>query len=134
MSVCDRDGHEWIAHWQAMTDDELLDERFRLYDLAEDLEPGSAVYEFARGALNAIGRLERHRTFRRTFQAIARVGLPDLDAELFADALIEINRFRLLLGEELDAATTAEVFRGAIEVAERRAQAVGDANDQTKAW
>ena len=60
------------------------------------------------------------RAFRRVFRDGARVAWPDLDVDVFLHAFDEINRFRRECGEAFDA---AEICRGAIEVAKRRAAA-----------
>ena len=55
--IADRSGPDWVAHWRAMSDDELLDERFRLFDFAEIVDRGSPEHEFVRAALQAIAAI-----------------------------------------------------------------------------
>ena len=75
-------------------------------------------------ALSAIAMVERQRVLRRVWRDVARVGLPDLDPDIFVAALTEVSRFRRRLGDDLaDAEAAAETVRAAIEVAERRAAA-----------
>jgi hypothetical protein len=122
MSVRDRDPREWWEHWNAMSDEALVDERFRLYDLAEDLEPvgsSSGAYEFAAVALSVIRRIENMRAIRQQLRSLASVVMPDVDPDAFATAMVELSRaHHELYGSD---ARGIGIVRGAIEVAERRA-------------
>lgn len=108
--ILDRRPHEWLEHWLGLTDDELIDERFALYDVAEVAEPDSDLGAFARWALSLIACIERLRS-------IARSEWRDVDASAFTTAFVAIGAF----ARELDSvARVAEVVEGALEVAQRR--------------
>ena len=97
-----------------MNDEELLDERARIFDAAEVAESGSELYAFVRWAAAAIAVEMRLRTSIRDGVWQAR---PDLDPRVVAEAFGEILQFHLELTIESD---VDELFAAALEVAERR--------------
>ena len=115
MIVEDRSPAEWLEYWRSLTDDELLDERFRCYDAAELAERDSELHAFVKWAVAQIVSLECQRA---ACQTVALV-LPEVDAATFVEAAIAINRGRRQLELERD---VNAVLVGAYEVAERRAK------------
>jgi hypothetical protein len=109
---------DYLGWLRSLDEAELVDVRFELYDVAEIAGRGSELYVFAEMALKAIGTLERQRAARRELREVCAFAMPDLDADDFADAVTAIFRAQKQLG----AVDVVEAFRGAIEVAERRAQ------------
>lgn len=97
-----------------MSDEELADERFRLYDAGEVAEPGSELDVFVRWALKAIALERRLRVSVRDGVYEARL---DLDPKVVYEAFGEILQLRVGLKIDTD---VDELFAAALEVAERR--------------
>src|SRR5947209_12631683 len=127
MMIEDRDRKQWLELWHSMNDEELTDQRYELYDLAEVAERGSEPHEFVRWALAAIGKIEQRWRSPASTRDVIRdhiaAAWPDLDADVFVDALRALDRGRRELGIAED---VQEVWRGALEVAERRRDAAED--------
>jgi hypothetical protein len=112
------DPREYVAWLDSLSDDELLDHRFELYDRLELVDADSDTFRFARGALEVVYAIERRRELRRGLRTVCRVVAPDVDADAFVDALPLLARHQRQLGSD----DTAGVFAGALEVAQRRAE------------
>jgi len=108
---------EWL---QSLSDDELRDYRFELYDRLEISDSSSHTYRFAEAALKVMCAHERRRALQRELNFACEMAAPDVDPEAFTEALFILARAQRQLDSDPDA---AGVFAGALEVAERRAEA-----------
>lgn len=109
----------WLEWVRSLTDAELEDYRWLLFDVAEAVERGSDLHEFAGAAMKVVNALQTERACRRNLEHIGTEEFPGLDGADFAEAFLELTRasHRLGLGLDLD-----ELVDGALEVAENRAQ------------
>jgi len=110
------------AWLDSLSDDELLDHRFELYDRLELVDEDSQVYKWLRGTLDVVYAIERRRDIQRGLRTVCRVVAPDADPDAFVDALFLLARHQRQLGSD----DTAGVFAGALEVAQRRAEGKHD--------
>jgi hypothetical protein len=110
----------WVEIFEAQSDAGLNDHRWGLYDLHFDSPVGSPERRFVKDAISEIARIERRRALHRVLreQLMTR---PDISGDVLLDALVAVERLRL----DLDGAGGFEDdFKGALEVAENRAEAV----------
>jgi hypothetical protein len=119
---------ETLTDWlRSLSLDELRDYRFELYNRAEIAPKGSDVYEYARAAVRVVCLFERRLEAREELRGILAAAVPDVDADVFADAFLELNTWR----RELDSGThVVETFDAAFEVAQRRAEAMKGETDE----
>ncbi len=107
MAVQDRDYGEWLEHYNAMSEDELCDERYRLYDLAEDLDDGDGMREFARWAVKTIRAVEQYRQ-------ICRRLAPDVEPQALGGYFLTLYRAKRQLGSDT---SLEEILESAIDLA-----------------
>ena len=108
---------EWL---RSLSDDELRDYRFELYDRHDIADATSETYVFAEAALKAVCAQEQLRGVRRRLIRLCEEIAPEVDPEAFTDAFLALARAERQLGSDSD---VGEVFAGALGVAERRAEA-----------
>jgi hypothetical protein len=118
---------ETLTDWlRSLNLDELRDFRFELYDRAEIAPKGSDVYEFARAAVRVVCVLELRLEAREELRSLLAAAVPDVDADVFADALVALNAAQ----RQLDSApNVVETFNAALEVAQRRAETMKGETD-----
>jgi hypothetical protein len=111
----------WCEIFEAQSDHGLNDWRWKLYDLHFDSPVGSPERRFVKDAISEIARIERRRALHWVLREQLMTTRPDLSGDVLVDALVEIERMRLDLG---GAGAFEDDFRGALEVAEARAETV----------
>lgn len=107
----------WV---ESLDDEELTTYRYELYARAEIADSSSHTYMFAEAALKVMCAHERRRALQRELNFACEMAAPDVDPEAFTEALFILARAQRQLDSDPDA---AGVFAGALEVAERRAEA-----------
>lgn len=115
-AVADRSRRDWLAHWRAMTADELRDERFRLYDVHEIADDDSELAGFCRWALRSVEVLADLNRREASLAVDWQAQFPDLDARAMASAVMDLA----WAGAELRLRQTPdELFDAALEIAAR---------------
>jgi hypothetical protein len=120
---------ETFTDWlRSLSLDELRDFRFELYDRAEIASKGSDVHEFACAAVRVVCLFERRLEAREALRGILAASVPDVDADVFADAFLALNTAHRQL--DMDDPDVVETFNAAFEVAQRRAEAMKGETDE----
>jgi hypothetical protein len=110
----------WTEIWEFQSDEGLERWRWDLYDL-HDADSSPETCEFVKRALAELARIKRRRAVHWLLRDQLMTSRPDISGDLLVDALVEIEKMRLELG---GAGGFETDFRGALEVAEARAEAV----------
>jgi hypothetical protein len=111
----------WAAIWESQSDQGLTNSRWELYDVHFASAVGSPQRNFVKRALSEIARIERRRALHSVLREQLMTTRPDLSGDVLVDALVDIERMRLDLGGP---GAFEDDFRGALEVAEARAETV----------
>jgi hypothetical protein len=100
-----------------MSEDELRDYRLELYNRLEVADPASQTAVFADAALKMVYAMEKRAQLRRTLRDSCSAAAPEVDADVFVDALFAINGMSRELG---DSSGAVEIISAAFDAAQAR--------------